>query len=278
VLATAACASPPDRDNAQATVNAASPMSGPAWVVEQFYGRPTFPQLDQYITGEFAEHYRDAGTMGERLPRGAAVRSRALRQDDTVAVFATAIRDRHHTRDWYTFLQREDGRWKIAAVRTLALPPIAYVLPDSMRARFRAKLLPDSLVAVMERMALTVASDSALSAYVLVHQADLLTLAQRTAAIPELDAISVDGQVSPSGTLRPQQQSALVDDMRALNIGAIIREPEYPQCTFLKVGGEHDDHVGFLYAPPGCTLPALTANRFIYLEQAGNHWYVYKTT
>jgi hypothetical protein len=269
----AVCASP------LAAAPALAPPDHPAsWVVEQFYARPTFPDLRDYITGEFAEHFADAGTMGARLPPGVAVTSRAVRQDDSTAAFATALRNRDHAEDWYTFLRLTDGRWKIAAVRKLVVPPIHYVLLDSMLARRAANILPDSMVPMLNRMALVVSSDSAIAAYLSAHRAELLALSRRFAALPRTEAVGVDGELAPAGSMAPEQLRSITTEMRALNIGALLRESEYPGCTFLKIGGSNDDHVGFIHAPAGCTPPAMAPDRFIYVEQVGPEWYVYKTT
>ena len=255
-----------------------APVHPASWVVEQFYARPAFPELRDYITGEFAERYADAGTMGAHLPPGVAVTSRALRQDDSTAAFATALRTRDHAEDWYTFLRLTDGRWKIAAVRTLVVPRIHYVMLDTMLALRSANQLPDSIVPELNRMALVVSSDSALAAYLSAHRAELLALSRRFAAFPRAEALGVNGEIGPAGTIAPEQLRSITADMRALNIGALLRESEYPGCTLLKIGGSNDDHVGFIHAPAGCTPPAMAPDRFIYVEQVGPEWYVYKTT
>jgi len=254
------------------------PLRGPAWVVEQFYARRSFPQLGEYVTGEFAKHYRDAGSLGAHLPAGVIVTSRILRQDDTSSIFATTIRDSVQARDWYTFLRHEDARWKISAVRTLVMPAIHYEILDAMRARFRARSLIDTLVPVMQRMALAVAPDAALADYARENRKALVALAQRARQYPGLHGVSVDGQVGPAGSISPTELGVLVDVMRPLNVGAIEMHSEYPNCTFLKIGGDEDNYVGFLYAPSGCSLPPITPDLFIYIEKAAPDLYVYKTT
>jgi hypothetical protein len=260
------------------TIGAATPVGSAAWVVDMFYARPSFPEKHKYLTGEFAENYSAAATMGSRLPRTVTVTSRALLSEAGRAVYATFIRDAQHAQDWYTYLRKEEGVWKIEAVRTLSLPPIQYAMLDSLEGRRARGLLPDSLVPVTETMRLSTRSDSGLKAYVVANEPALRVLARRFAAMRGLDALSVSGEVFPAGATGEVERRSLASGLRALRLGAALRFSDQPNCVFLKIGGVTDNQVGFIYAPAGCVPPGLSPDEYIYVERVVPGWFVYKTT
>jgi hypothetical protein len=266
------CACEAQRAQAPASPGPASP----AWVVEQFYARRTFPELARHITGEYAANYADAATMGARLPPSVVVTSRPLLAEGDRAVFATALRDPAHAEDWYTYLRRENGVWKIEAVRTLALPPFIYMLLDSLDAERARGPLPDSLVSLAETIRLSTRPDSALKMYLAEHESALLALASRFEAVRALTAITVDG--TATGSAAAAERRELTAGLRALRLTALSRRPQVPGCIFLTIDGVTDNEVGFIHAPPGCTPPPLSPHEYIYVERVAPGWYLYKTT
>lgn len=258
---------------APASTHAQAGRESPGWLVEQFYTRGSFPEIAEYATGEFAHQAREGGTMAAWLPADVRVDSRELLRNDTAAVFATAARNETGAQDWYTFLRHEGGRWKISEVRTLAFPPLHRVLLDTLEAHRRRGILPDSVVPVAERMRLAIASDSALGVYARTHQAALRGLGERFAAEPaSVRVLAVEGRGATPA------QDALIRDMLDRRLGALVRDAQYRGCVFLKIGGMLDNEVGFVYAPTGCRVPPVTADRFIYVEEAAPGLFVYKTT
>lgn len=273
VLAAAA----PGAARGQAAVQPADPAS-PAWVVDRFYASRTFPEKARHITGEYAENYADAPTMGSRLPPSVAVTSRALRVEADRATFATFLRDASHAEDWYTFLRREGGVWKIEAVRTLALPPLHRQLLESLEAQRARGELADSMVLVAETMRLTVRTDSALKAYLLANEPALRAVAERFAAARGLESIGADGGARPAGGAMEAERRALAVGLRALRLTAASRSADGPGCVHLVIGGMLDNEVGFIHAPAGCSPPVPSPGQYIYVEAEAPGWFIYKTT
>lgn len=245
----------------------------PAWVVERFYSPGPFPEIARHITGEFAAQYRDAPSMGERVPQSVRVTSRALHRDDRRAVYATSLQDSAHAEDWYTYLVRDDGTWKIEAVRSLALPPFFYMLRDSLRA---TPAPADSLARLLRNMDLVLQPDSALRRYLLRHQAALDSLAELFDRQRDLRIVRSDGSAEPASKLGVT--AAIARLLQTLDLNAVMREAEAPQCVFVSVGGILDNAVGFLRARAGCMVPEMTPHEYIYVERVSSHWYLYKTT
>jgi hypothetical protein len=254
----------------------------PAWIVSRFFDHTGFPDRARYFTAELATRAAGARTPGESNPAGAAGMPRLLQRDSARAVYATAMRygvDTRRTVDWYTFLIREDGHWKLDGVRRFSVPLIQYILVDSMDAKQGRGDLLDSLIPVRERMRLGAQPDSVLQSYLLVHEPAFRELAERFEARPDLRVATADGEGVPDSArtseLRPEV-TALALAMRSLLIGAVLRYDDRPGCVFLKIGGNGSDYVGFVYAPPACVLPPITP-AFIYVEAMAPRWYVYRT-
>ena len=262
---------------AQRSVDGIDPRS-PLWVATMFYGAPAFPDLARFITGEHAQHHADAGTVGDGLPASVVVTSRVLQADSARAIVATALRDSARAVDFYTYLVWSESRWKISAVRRLALPGFFETLVDSLRAQRARGMLADSLRPRFERMELTAQSDSVLRAHLLAHRGSLEAIARQLLSQPGLLAVHEDGRVQPDSALRGAPLLAMTRAMRDAAIGVVEREELHPGCVFLTVGGILDNRVGFLYAPAGCTPPDMDPSEYIYVERVAPGWYVFKTT
>lgn len=246
----------------------------PDWVVEQFYARPAFPDKAAHLGGEFAANYAQAPTMGEQLPPSTRVGTRVLTRGDTRAVFATTLRDSAGTQDWYTYLAREGGVWKITAVRTLALPPFVRIVRDELRAM---PTRPDSLDAQLRNLELTMQPDSALRAYFAAHRDVFDALAGAFAQHPTLHIVRSDGTAEPAAP--PADVQAVAPRLRALDLNAIMRDAgPNGACVRVSVGGILDNDVGFLRVGPGCPVPPMTPQEYIYVEPVAPGWVIYKTT
>jgi hypothetical protein len=269
-LLTAACGSAGQRSAA------GPPAESANWVVEQFYARPAFPEKAAHLGGEFefAAHYAQASTMGEQLPPSVRVVSRALMRGDTRAVFATTLRDSAEAQDWYTYLAREGGVWKITAVRTLALPPFVRTLRNDLRAM---RPRPDSLDARLRNLELTMQSDSALRAYFAARRDAFDALAAAFGQLSTLRIVRSDGTAEPGAS--PAEARAVVAQLRALDLNAISRAAgPSDACVRVSVGGILDNDVGFLRVGPGCPVPPMTPQEYIYVEPVAPGWVIYKTT
>ncbi len=243
----------------------------PEWLVQRFLARDSFPDRARYYTGEM-ESYASAPTLGATLPASVRVSFRALERGPGEAVFAAHLSDGTHAQDWYLYLVRGGEVWKLEAVRTLVLPPLFYTILDSLAAGTNA---PDSLAAMVQGMRLTASSDSALKAYFAAHAREMDALAALVARTPSLRLATGDGRVEPAGADAREIRVAL----RALHIGAASRDGvEAPGCVLLTIGGMADNEVGYLHAPPGCKVPKMSPERFIYVERVAPGWYLYKTT
>jgi len=250
--------------------------ASPAQVVSMFFEQPTFPDEGQYVTGEFAVRSRAAPSIGSALPSTARVSSRALDQSDTSAVFATAVRQPggRDASDWYTYLRKVDGRWKIAAMRTLLLPTIFFRTRDSLTT---APFLSADGASMLARMQLVTRSDSALRELPIAQGAVFRRLVDTFLQQTAVEAVDDNGRAAPAAASHSPIVADLSAQLRAAHMGAIYREPDTGGCLFVKIGGAAEYRVGYVFAVPGCHPPRLDAESYMYVEAVAPNWYLYKS-
>ena len=255
-------------------VRSDSQLVSPEWVVQQFFVSRVFPDRSEYFTPRFAKMIGTSATPGAVSSSEITVSSRQLTGDSAHAIFETEVRHSDHIDDWYTYLVRKGAVWQIDAVRLFSVPAIQFVLLDTLMKRHT---LPDSLVAVRDRMKLIVTGDSALKNYFRINQGALARLASHFESVPGLRGVADDGRSRPESGVSESEKHAVVDALRSLRLGAALRDPDVPQCVRYKIGGSDQGTAGFLHTLPGCPPQIMDPDEFMYLEPVGPDWYVYRT-
>jgi hypothetical protein len=265
LLALVSCA--PSARPSSGVAIAGAPIEGdPAWIVEQYFLRRTFPNKGSFLTGEVS----NGPTVGSRLPADAVVTYRQIAASTEAAVFGVTLRHDGRMDDVYAYLASRNGAWRLEAIRALALPPIYFVLLDSLEL---ANPLPDSLKPMLASMRLTVASDSALREHYQRNREAFHRLARGFLA-SGADLIRDDGRIRPATALA----AGLPELLRELVVATAMRDTEHRGCLLLSVGGMGDNHIGYFYAPPGCTVPSMSPRDYILLDELESGWYLYKAT
>ncbi len=83
------------------------------------------------------------------MPLEVDVGRRLIRQSDTDAIFATTIRGSKLVTDYYSFLKKEGGVWKIANIRSASFNPAYYQLTDCFMGGACPKDAPATLVGIL---------------------------------------------------------------------------------------------------------------------------------
>jgi hypothetical protein len=250
-------------------VASADSAGSPGWIVQRFFDRDGWPGRARYYTGEMAR-YAAAATLGAHLPPGATVRHRVLLRERDRTVIASTLSGVDRENDWYAYLYRDAAGWKLGEIRTLALPPLFYELMRSLSGETTGD--PAQATELAE-MRLTASPDSALKGYFAAKQTALRQLADAFRAAPALTRVTRDGDGGASGA-----PSGIVSLLRRLHVASVERQPEHPGCVFVVIGGMLDNSVGYLHAPPGCAVPAMSPHGFILVEPIAPGWYLYKST
>ena len=61
-----------------------------------------------------------------------------------------------------------------------------------------------------------------------------------------------------------------------LNLEYIYIDEIYPQCIFILVGGFDRIEVGYIFSKNKSSMPKISPERFIYIEEVLPNWYVYR--
>lgn len=253
-------------------------VGSPEWIVDRFFAQKEFPELARYATGEFAKLYKESPTLGSILPPSVTVSTRAIEREAASAIFGVSITDGNVTKEWYAYLRNEAGTFKLEAIRTLTLGGRFFeVLVAAERAAVAGKL-PTSGLQELERYHLVIASDAGLKTHFLAQQAPFEALEKDFAALVAIDTVTLDGNVFPAGSATGDQILTLAAQLRALRLGAVIRKFRGCEgCVILKIGGEAQSQVGYLFAPAGARVPKMSPRDFIYVEPIASGWYLFKT-
>jgi hypothetical protein len=241
------------------------------WVVEQFFFAPVWREKTQYYTGEMKAHYADGKSMGEFGARARRSSLRLIKSGSSEAIYAVEVFEGCRAHDWYAYLNKEGTVWRLAAVRTLALPPFFFLLLDSLDGR---KPLPDSLTRMVENMRLTAHSDLELKTFFASQRAMLEAIADGfSRETAHSIAAAPDGLKAPTSALR-----SLATQLSVLHFRGAWRDSELPGCVFLEIGGMIDNEVGFVRCRSRATPPSMSPKRFILVESVVSDWYLYRTT
>jgi hypothetical protein len=115
-------------------------------------------------------------------------------------IYAVQATEGRRVQDWCAYLMKEDTTWRLAAVRTLALPPLFFILLDSLEATRR---LPDSAGRTLENMRLTASPDSGLKTFFAERRAALESIADGfSRETARSIAAAPDGLKAPTPALR----------------------------------------------------------------------------
>jgi hypothetical protein len=244
-----------------------------AWVVDQYYAESSFPHEERYTTGDFARRLADVKTLGQQLPPDATIEMRPITENGRNAVFGTTITRHGRATEWYTFLVRDEGQWKIAAIRTLQFPGNYDVLVEPDRQNEPTDDTGDDSLAL--------ASDRALKGYLSSHISAFDSLATIFWHRAQMTVVDVHDPVRPEirdgKVVTPNHNAQIHDLLTSLGAAAVFRDDRYPHCIFIRLGnGQATAQTGFFEAREGCAIPSMSPDNFIYIERAAGNWYLYR--
>jgi hypothetical protein len=164
-------------------------------------------------------------------------------------------------KDFYFYLERDPG-WKIAAMRSLALPGVLYMVRDMEPADVAAT--PGGAYMV-ENARLTLLSDSELRSWFAKHSDELSRIAALVGESP-----NDRHRVEPAES----NETPIAKGLRGLALSSARRLPNGAEIV---VGGIIDNSVGFLCLRSGAP-PPISPSRYIWIESLGGGWYLFRTT
>ncbi len=220
-------------------------------ILNQFFGQQGIPNKRAMYRGEMLKYFADKPTIGEGLQKDVKAEFRKLSESSSAAVYAVLLSKNNQTQDWYVFLLKENGAWKMNAVRRLALTGLPFTVMKGLE-------LKNSRTAEEEweyqNLRLTVGSDSELRRHLIDH-------------VGEFDEIA---------SLFMRENTVAAKELaKKLFVSSVVIEGGF---MHLYLGGILDNSVGYLYVPVGKTPPKMSPDGYIYIEKISGCWYAYKTT
>lgn len=221
-------------------------------LVKQFFGQDGIKNKREVYAGEMLEHYLDKPTLGESLPKGIEVSLRVLENNPQREIYAVLLSKDGRSQDWYIYLVYDQNKWKISAVRNLALPGLFFMALQEVQSKANRTKEEEHQY---QNMLLTLQLDSELKEF--LHK-----------NIDSLNAIALEAKTS---------QEKATESAKHLNLNFVGYEST-SGIVDVNIGGILDNSVGYLFVPAGTEVPKMSDDNYIYIEHIVGNWYVYKTT
>jgi hypothetical protein len=149
--------------------------------------------------------------------------------------------------DLYLYLEEAGGGWRVSAIRSLALTG---VLEEMIRLDAEAPSTDPQVRKAIRNAKLTLSSDRGLLAWAKEHGA----LFAQVGSEPLSDGLTQALQDAGANTIHEEN-------------GMVV----------ISIGGILDNEVGFML-PKSAPVPAIDGRTYIWIEPAGDGWYLFKTT
>ncbi len=221
-------------------------------LVKQFFGPDGVKNKEDVYIGEMLTHYMDEPTLGEDLPKGIEISMRLLEKAPMREIYAVLLSKDGRSQDWYIYLVNDQNKWKISAVRTLALPGLFFMALQEVESKSSRT---DEEEYRYQNMLLTSKADSELKDFLHKNIDRLNSIAFEAAA--NLDKTKKIARSLYLNTVQYEAESGIVD---------------------VNIGGMLDNSVGYFYVPKNAVVPRMTDDNYIYIERVVGDWYLYKTT
>lgn len=235
---------------AMAAGSTASAASTPEEIVLAFFGGASIADKKSHYTGEMLSHL-DQPTLGESLPQDVRVVPRVLSRSDDRYVFAVDLVKDGETQNWHAFL-RDQGGWKLEAVRTLAMTGVPALLLEQLRAKPTRTADEEWTV---QNLSLVFKTDDQLKEFVRANAGKLQQIA----------ALVREGR---SDQATAAAKEIFINSAKSAGSGRIE----------VTIGGMLDNSVGIMFVPEGEAPPPLDPSEHIYVEPVVGRWFLFKTT
>lgn len=227
------------------------PQNSPEWLVDMFFKQTYFPDKELYFVGDMLQDV-NYHTIGEELNGRGSVSFRAVEYNDQHAVYSIDIKDNKSNVNFYCYLQKVSGNWKIKAVRKFEFPDFIYSSADSLS---RIENLPDSVSSLLGSLELMTGTDENLKTFLSENINDFYNIIS---------------------AFKNNETEVLKFLMSKLNLDYIFIDDLYPKCFFILPGKFNRIEVGFIYSKNNSALPKISPGRYIYIEEVLPNWYVFR--
>ncbi|NNG26531.1 MAG: hypothetical protein HKM87_03330 [Ignavibacteriaceae bacterium] len=226
-------------------------IGSPAWLVEIYFSEAQFAGKTKYFAGEMKEEEYEP-TIGEELKGTATISYHEILSENMKAVYAVEVKLNEDIIDFYCYMLETNDGWKIEAVRRFLLPGFIYSTKDSLS---QISNLSSSDGELLKIVKLLTSSDAELKNYFQKNVNDFYKLVLY---------------------LEDEDEKNIQNLLNELNIDAVFMDDKFPGCIFLQIGAFDKTEMGYFYSGESSSLPKISPNRFIYIEEILPKWYIYK--
>lgn len=230
----------------------ASAIADDRSLIEQFFGKEGIEDKKSVYAGEMLTHYLDKPTFGEHLTEDVNHRYRLLEKRNNTAVYAVTLSLGADSQDLYIHLLKENKKWKISAIRKLALPGLFFMHLQELVKKTNRTLEEENQY---QNMILVSKSDSFLKKYL-------------------KDNIVTFDNIAKTSTSDFESANKIANTLNLKSISV----NEGSKVIDFNIGGMIDNFVGYMFIPEGKKPPRISDDNYIYVELVVGQWYLYKTT
>ena len=223
----------------------------PEWLVDMYFMQAQFTGKANYFSGGMKEEASEP-TIGEELNGSANISYREIISENMKAVYAVEVKLDKGVIDFYCYMLNTDEGWKIEAVRRFLLPGFIYSAKDSLT---QINNLSFSDTKLLELVNLLTSSDAELKKYLRDNLNDFYKLILY---------------------IEDEDDKNIQNLLNRLNIDAVYQDDKFPACIFLQVGAFDKTEMGYFYSGESSSLPEISPDRFIYIEEILPKWYLYR--
>jgi len=226
-------------------------IGSPAWLVEMYFSEAHFTSKAKYFAGEMKEEENEP-TIGEELKGTATISYRELLSENIKLVYGIEVELDEGVIDFYCYMLETNDGWKIEAVRRFLLPGFIYGTKDSLS---QISNLSSSDAELLNIVSLLTSSDTELKKYFQNNVNDFYKLVLY---------------------LEDEDEKNIQSSLNELNIDAVFMDDKFPGCIFLQIGAFDKTEMGYFYSGESSSLPKISPNQFIYIEEILPKWYLYR--
>lgn len=224
----------------------------PEWLVDMFFGKSSFPDKENYYSGEMLNESNQP-TIGKELNGKGEIFFHQIKATNDENVFAVEVKLENKVIDFYCYLVKQVNVWKINAIRRFLLPSFVYTVRDSL-SKLNSLSSNDSTFYLS--LKLFTMTDSDLKNY---FNNNLNKFQELVLYFSKEVSDGVD------------------QGLASVGCNAIYMDRKYPGCVFIQILTFENMQSGFIYAEESARLPGITANEFIYVEEVISGWFIYRS-
>ena len=223
----------------------------PDWLVDMYFNKAQFAGKANYFTDGMKEEMNEL-TIGEELNGAANISYHKIYSENLKSVYSVEVRVDSSTIDFYCYMLETNEGWKIEAVRRFLLPGFVYSIQDSL---IQIENPSSDDVELLKLLKLITSSDAELKKYLADNINEFYKLVLY---------------------IEDEDNKQIQLSLNKLYMDATFRDDKFPGCIFLQIGAFENKEMGYFYSNESSSLPKISPERFIYIEEVLPKWFVYR--